>query len=225
MIFENKFGKIKIFEDKEKFKGKTVAVAMSGGCDSTLLCYLIAHTINEEDLNITIQPYNGLDLWAPGDGIQIPKIINYIRSKFPNVKINWPLSVVFDTDGGKAPTKHTYIKPFSVMLEEKIVDYTIHGISMGPPEDIQNSFKKTQGHPGDIVRLPGGLYWDELNRQDDDLAPYKTVDKRFMVQAYQDFGINDLLDMTASCIVPDPGCGGTCWWCQEREWAVSSLTK
>ena len=43
---------------------------MSGGADSTMLCYLLANTIQEQDLNITIQPYNGLDLWAPGDGQQ-----------------------------------------------------------------------------------------------------------------------------------------------------------
>jgi tRNA(Ile)-lysidine synthase TilS/MesJ len=68
MEYKNNFGTINIFEDVDKFKDKTVAVAMSGGADSTMLCYLIANTINEQDLNITIQPYNGLDLWAPGDG-------------------------------------------------------------------------------------------------------------------------------------------------------------
>ena len=222
MKYKNKFGTINLLEDS-KFKNKTIAVAMSGGADSTMLCYLLANTIQEQDLNITIQPYNGLDLWAPGDGIQIPKIINYIRSKFPNVKINWPLSVVFDTDGGKAPSKHTYIRPMSKMLEEKIVDYTFHGISMGPPEEIQKEFNKTQGHPDGLVRLPGGLYWEELERQEDDLAPYKTIDKRFIIQSYADHGVTDLLDMTASCIVPDPGCSGTCWWCQERQWAVDEV--
>jgi hypothetical protein len=223
MKYENEFGTIKVLEDS-KFKNKTIAVAMSGGADSTLLCYLIANTIQEQDLNITIQPYNGLDLWAPGDGKQIPKIIYYIRNKFPFVTINWPLSVVFDTEGGEAPSKHTYIKPMSIMLEEKIVDYTIHGISMGPPKDVQNSFKMTQGHPEELVRLPGGLYWEELERQEDDLAPYKTVDKRFIIQAYNDHDITDLLDMTASCIVPG-GCGNTCWWCQERQWALDEVNK
>ena len=65
MKYENEFGTIKVLDDS-KFKNKTIAVAMSGGADSTLLCYLIANTIQEQDLNITIQPYNGLDLWAPG---------------------------------------------------------------------------------------------------------------------------------------------------------------
>ena len=63
----------------------------------------------------------------------------------------------------------------------------------------------TQGHPEELVRLPGGLYWEELEKQEDDLAPYKKVDKRFIIQAYADHGVTDLLDMTASCIVPDPG--------------------
>ena len=97
MEYKNKFGTINLLEDS-KFKNKTIAVAMSGGADSTMLCYLLANTIQEQDLNITIQPYNGLDLWAPGDGQQVPKIVYYIRNKFPFVQINWPLSVVFDTD-------------------------------------------------------------------------------------------------------------------------------
>ena len=59
MIYENKFGKIKI--ELENLNNKTIGIAMSGGADSTLLCCLLANTIKEKGLDITIQPYNGYD--------------------------------------------------------------------------------------------------------------------------------------------------------------------
>ena len=53
MKYKNKFGTINLLEDS-KFKNKTIAVAMSGGADSTMLCYLLANTIQEQDLNLSL---------------------------------------------------------------------------------------------------------------------------------------------------------------------------
>ena len=49
MIYENKFGKIKI--ELENLNNKTIGIAMSGGADSTLLCCLLANTIKEKGLD------------------------------------------------------------------------------------------------------------------------------------------------------------------------------
>ena len=79
MKYDNKFGLIEV--NLEHLNEETIGVAMSGGADSTLLCYLLANTIREKGLNIKIQPFNGYDMWAPGDSNGLPEIIQYIRKR------------------------------------------------------------------------------------------------------------------------------------------------
>ena len=113
MQYKNTFGKIQVMKNEHLFRGKTLGVSMSGGADSTMLCYLLAKTIKKRDLQITIQPYNGYDIWAPLDSRGIIKIVQYIQSTFPTVDIQWPISTVFDTNGASASEgdKNSYIRP------------------------------------------------------------------------------------------------------------------
>ena len=44
MKYKNKFGTIHVMKNEHLFRGKTLALSMSGGADSTMLCYLLAKT-------------------------------------------------------------------------------------------------------------------------------------------------------------------------------------
>lgn len=221
MQYKNKFGTIQVMDDKELFKRKTLGVSMSGGIDSTMLCYLLAMTSERTNLEITIQPYNGLDLWAPIDSSGVIDIIQYIQRKFPTVDIRWPISTVFNTNGDRIKDKNTYIRPLIEALHQhNVVDLVMNGISMGPPLDVQTSlFELNQGP---ITRLPGHHLWNEVERAQDHLSPFKYVDKRFIVECYKHYKIKHLLKMTNSCTAPQGNCG-ECWWCQERAWAISEV--
>jgi hypothetical protein len=222
MQYTNKFGTIQVLSYTKIFHEKTIAVSMSGGVDSTMLCYLLANTIHEKKLKTVIQPYNGYDLWAPIDSAGVPDIINYIREKFPEVDIRWPISAIFNTDGNKIDDKNIYIRPLIKTLQQKkIVDLVMNGVSHGPALDVQKTFLDG-GTTCRLFRLPGEELWNELERAVDYLSPFKHVDKRFIVQCYKDFGIEDLLKMTNSCTVPQGNCG-ECWWCQERAWAFKEV--
>ena len=89
MIYKNKFGEVDILNKKYNFDNKVIGLSMSGGPDSFMLCYLLVKTIQEEKLNIIIQPYNGYDIDIPHDSEKLPNIIEYIRNKFPDVEIRW----------------------------------------------------------------------------------------------------------------------------------------
>ena len=221
MQYKNKFGTIQVMDDKELFKRKTLGISMSGGIDSTMLCYLLAMTSERTNLEITIQPYNGLDLWAPIDSSGVIDIIQYIQRKFPTVDIRWPISTVFNTNGDRIKDKNTYIRPLIMQLEKnKVVDLVMNGISSGPPIEVQKlEFTKTDKR---IVRLAGYELWDEVKRAKDHLSPFKYVDKRFIVECYKHYMIEDLLKMTNSCTAPQGNCG-ECWWCQERAWAINEV--
>ena len=76
MQYKNRFGSVKILD--KSFNNQTIGISMSGGADSTMLCYLIANTIDKKSLNIEIQPYNGYDISVPGDSAGLPNIISFI---------------------------------------------------------------------------------------------------------------------------------------------------
>ena len=225
MQYKNKFGTIQVMKDGDLFRGKTLALSMSGGADSTMLCYLLAKTSQRHNLQITIQPYNGYDTWAPIDSASVPRIIKFIRKKFPAVDIQWPLSTVFNTNGNHAPNdKNMYIGPLIDKLEaHNVVDEVMNGISMGPPLEVQQTFKDWDNKIN-VRRLPGYHLWNEVERAIDHLSPFKHVDKRFVVQCYKDFGIEKLLRMTNSCTAPQGNCS-ECWWCQERNWALNETLR
>ena len=221
MLYKNKFGAVEILEPAELYDGQSIGISMSGGADSTLLCYLLAKTIKEKKLNIKIQPYNGYDLWAPVDSAGLPNIIKHIQKIFPSVNLQWPISTVFNTHGqiDKHNDKNTYIRPLIETLKLKgIVTTVIQAVCLGPPVEVQKTF----GGWG-IFRQPGHNLWEEIEEAKND-APFVNIDKRFIMQCYKDFEIEELLELTNSCTIPIGNCG-ECWWCQERAWAKSEVNK
>ena len=140
MIYKNKFGEVDILNKKYDFNNKIIGLSMSGGADSTMLCYLLAKTIQEEKLNIIIQPYNGYDIDVSGDSEKLPNIIEYIRNKFPDIKIRWPIAVTFKSNG--KDVKMNYIEILESKLKEcKVFDVQLVAVSQGPPLEVQQNFK------------------------------------------------------------------------------------
>lgn len=224
MIYTNKYGTIEVCEkNKQMFRNKTIGISMSGGADSTMLCWMVAKASREDKLNITIQPYNGFDMWAPKDSSGVFYIIKYIRSQFPDVKILWPMSVVFDTEGDQEKDKNWYIRPFvRKMLARGFLDEIIPGISMGPPLEAQKTFN-VKDKDKQIRRIPGYHLYHEIKNVPDERAPFKNVDKRFILECYREMGLVDLLEKTWSCTEPVETPCGICWWCQERAWTVRQV--
>ena len=220
MIIKNKFGEVKILSNN--MLAKTIGISMSGGADSTMLCYLLAKSISNDKLNISIQPYNGYDIDLPGDSIKVPYIITYIRSRFPEVDLRWPMSVVFPNSGLK-DVKNTFIRDLVKKMKYKNWDVRVVGITLGPPIEVQEKFKING--PSNIKRLPGyHLYNEVIEFGDDSSGPFKTIDKRFVIQCYKDFNITDLLEKTESCIEKEKCITKPkCWWCTEREWAIKEV--
>lgn len=215
MIVENKFGKIAVLNDREFFKNKYIGLSMSGGTDSTMLCYLMAKSIYEKDLNTVIQPYNGYDISLPHDSLKLPKIIEYIQNKFSSVDLRWPISTVFDSKG--KDIKNFYLRPLRDSLYEKgFFDFLMVGVNLGPPEVVQKNFPS-------VKRLPGYMLENQLTASPKN-APFVNVDKRFIIQCYKDFDMLDILSQTSSCLISDPPCKN-CWWCYERKWAIEEVLK
>ena len=211
MIYKNKFGEVNI----NPYNSKIVGLSMSGGADSTMLCYLLAKTIQEERLNTIIQPFNGYDIDVPGDSNKVPNIIDYIRNKFSTVEIRWPIATVFK--GNYKDIKNSYIGTLRNKLEKnKVYDIFNSAISLGPPMEIQEKFES-------IMRLKGYPLYNEVESVDVNTGPFKHIDKRFIIQCYKDFKADVLLEMTESCVQLNKCRTKKCWWCMEREWAMKEV--
>ena len=214
--YSNKFGRVEL-----PFSGKVVGLSMSGGADSTMLCYLLAKFVPD----VIIQPINGFDLGVPGDSNKLPKIIEYIRNDFKDVEIRWPLSTVFSNDDCQ-PVKHDYIRPLKdIALDYGLCDIILSGITKGAPIEDQKKFNTfdnmASGHGQNIKRVEGYDLYDEVL----DGGPFSAIDKRFVIQCYKDFDKEDLLNMTDSCVafgVCDDK-DRKCWWCCERDWAIREV--
>tara|TARA_B100000029_G_scaffold189277_1_gene187120 strand:- start:1250 stop:1930 length:681 start_codon:yes stop_codon:yes gene_type:complete len=223
MIIKNKFGEINPLEDIDFRWTKTLGISMSGGADSTMLCYLLAKCISEDKLNMSIQPYNGYDMNLPEDSNKLPYIIEYIRNRFPEVDLRWPMSVVFPNPECK-DIKNLYIRDLVKKMMYKNWDARVVGITLGPPIEVQEKFKII-GPQSNIKRLPGyHLYREVIEHGPDSSGPFKTIDKRFVIQCYKDFNMIDLLEKTESC-TENIKCTDKikCWWCTEREWAIKEV--
>tara|TARA_B100001057_G_scaffold487273_1_gene569747 strand:+ start:129 stop:806 length:678 start_codon:yes stop_codon:yes gene_type:complete len=223
MIIKNRFGEVNPLGEVDLKKTKTIGISMSGGADSTMLCYLLAKSISNDKLNISIQPYNGYDINLPGDSNKIPYIISYIRNKFPDVDLKWSMTVVFSNPEHK-DIKNIFIQDLYKKMLHKNFDERVVGITPGPPIEVQKKFK-VAGQQQKIKRLPGYHLYDEVT----DFAkhssgPFKSVDKRFVIQCYKDFDLIDLLENTTSCTEKQKCTSEPkCWWCQEREWAIKEV--
>jgi tRNA(Ile)-lysidine synthase TilS/MesJ len=73
--------KIKLNLDHEN-----IGIGMSGGLDSSMLLWMLAHHINENDLDITIFVWTCIHQEKPWQHIYTKKVIEFVKSEFPDVK-------------------------------------------------------------------------------------------------------------------------------------------
>ena len=181
-----------------------VALYLSGGADSALLLYFLSQ------LDVEIYPINGYDTTTPD--IDSPtaarNIIDHIRNKNNSNNIKDLLVYPYNPDQN---SKYTNMKPVRRYLEQQMdVSYWMFGTSLGMPDDPRPTFASEP----DLYEL--------INRWDDVLFPWATVNKSFIAAQYDKFGLKELSNMTNSCIHSGISPCKECWWCRERYWAFGS---
>jgi hypothetical protein len=209
-----------------------VGIKTSGGIDSTACLYFAAKSIDELNLHDThsLHPVFGKDIgyvynkkvgkreWAPYDhSDKYFKIISFIRSFFPRVKIDDPCVIEFEPYR-KGPTfagKSTYLNPtIDKLLKDDIIEVIIGGSTCAPRFDN--------------IDL-GGITADRDYSRKKDIpvkGPWVTVDKKFLAYQYKKYGLMETLyPLTVSCISLEennPLPCKKCDWCKEKMWAFGS---
>lgn len=211
---------------------KTLGIWMSGGADSSLLCYLLAEKIISEQLDITIQPIT-IDYKRP-----FARKAVYVRQMIEQVlgaKDIFLKHLVYHPEDNKYWTRDELAEQFHIRNYENFkadkFQVLYSGITTNPPLDVQRNFKwgilpDVEEKRGEGVTKETVRYFQKEDKEFFEIKPFFNVNKKVIAQLYKDRKIlSNIFPLTRSCEKIDTSDGhcGECWWCEERLWAFETL--
>lgn len=174
-----------------------INILFSGGADSTILLYLLCKEKQEKNLDIPIVCH--VMLVKPK---HIDEIISYISEKFSE-----KIDVVFWKN-----------KMFIRMLVDSIQKIYGGVVFSGCNKVLTEEFTPTFYIPNDTPPVRGPA----LNEKH--IRPFIDIDKSEIVRIYIDNNEMGLFNKTISCGAygeqNGSRCGGNCYFCLERDWAL-----
>ena len=190
---------------------KKCGLFLSGGIDSALILYHLSK------LPVEVYPIHGYDINIPEmDTLTVAQdvrnwiLVNGIMKKDLQAKIHDITIHPMDFVGVKS--KYHFMRPARKYLEQRFaVTHWVFGTSQGMPGDERpgNSMKGKE-----LQNLP-----DNYN---DIIVPWAYKNKQDIAKEYAEFNLNELANITNSCIKSTPVPCRECWWCKERYWAFNS---
>lgn len=190
---------------------KNIGIKLSGGADSSIICYILSKYISEERPDITLIP---ITVDHAGKAYQIifaKKIINFCKENFGNIfgkhYTDW------------CPSRELYIETQDKLLnnlyKQSIIDCHYVGITKNPPHTLS----KTLCEPIDD-RSPIKIH--PTKRGETANLPLVNIDKKGVCELYRKFNLlNTLLPLTRSCENFTDNFSfhcNKCWYCLERNW-------
>lgn len=223
-----------------------IAVSLSGGADSALLAYMLCKTITENKMSMDVHIITNIRMWKtrPWQETISLEVFEYLVNKFPNLKFIRHVNFIapqieYGVIGPIIKDEYGRMKSGDQISTRSYSEYVCHY------NNINAWFAGVTRNPRDETITQG---MDDRNvdfNSVDDLHltimqvgsklschPFVFSTKQWIIKQYLDYGILDLLNITRSCegefeeldyttykpgmLVPE--CG-TCFWCQERNWA------
>jgi hypothetical protein len=220
---------------------RSVAIAMSGGVDSTLLAYLICKNVPSNQL-FTVHVINNIRCWKtrPWQQHTFDKVLQWFENQFQNITFKLHRNFV------PPEMEHVYgtmiIDEYGKTVSGDTIELRSFAEFVCIKEDVDAYFNGVTKNPKNIEGMPArDLEPSEDNKHLEQMVhmgklvyhPFRFVDKSQIVLKYKELGLNSLFDITRSCegefegidyktYTPGqyvPTCG-KCFWCKEREWAI-----
>jgi len=220
------------FESKDWGFHKNIGIGMSGGLDSSLLLWLLAHHINENDLDVTIYVWSCCHEEKSWQHLYAAKAREFVMNAFPNVK--------FGEHMVRMTTAKDYIDNGTRLSWDMVAKYNItalfNGVTVNPPEEIGAPlWRKRWKRRAERRDWDNRQWWiDERSEcrcdYHTEYLPFIHSDKRIVLAFYKKYGLLASLGaLTRSCegwIEETENftkeCKG-CWWCIEKEWATAEI--
>lgn len=213
-------------------KWKTIGILASGGLDSTLLIYLTAKTIIDNNLDIKILPIS-LELETKVKNLSSARAILAEIKKTLNAddvilegKEVFMSAEFSSVEGYHSGNKTKFFNDTVVNLYNAgEFQQEFNGNTLNPPAHIRNNFHNNQYREYNRDEPPtiyNGIW---------SASPHAMIDKCGIINLYIKHGILDTISpLTLSCDQDidnairaelDIPCG-ECWWCDERKWGFES---
>ena len=192
---------------------KAIGLNLSGGTDSAFIFYCLLKTINDKKYNTKVYPMHGVDVHWPDHKSweKAQEVYQWVVAKFPLLVEQdqvGPVSV-FPFNKTKDVNKITFLEPILVYMKRR------YGI-------IDTIFSDTQGMPHSPRPTDDASSLLHLQRSTPIRYPIAHVNKSFIAYQYKKLGIEELSNITVSCVTNlTPPCK-ECWWCKERKWAFGT---
>lgn len=176
-------------------ENKKIGIMFSGGVDSTLLLYLLCKQGAEK--NCTIVPFT------------IPRLTGALDYAYTIIDyFDYMLDIKLDETNivGKQYDPHETFVGYGIAEAMNYeLDYIYVGSTKNPDIEIEGS--------------PNRFKYSYYKVK----QPFFDLTKYDIVKMYHDLGIQDLLRLTHSCSVQRINECGQCFFCKEKQWAISSI--
>lgn len=210
-------------------ENKTLGIWFSGGADSSILCYLLAKHIKENQPEYKIQPVTVLK--RIGDTAHLD-VLNFIKQELDCADMF--LDIIVHNTSSKQEYDDSF---FNVRLDHVVkgkYNYIYSGLNQSPDaEAYTNGWKmaqEVQEIRGSTVTklkiLCGVIELDGVDYEFGDIRPFMMMDKKEIAELYRQHNLLDtLFPLTNSCgghSPPNTHCE-KCWNCRERLWAFGKF--
>lgn len=216
-------------------KIERVGIWMSGGSDSSLLAYVLAKYIIDNNLQIKLVPLT-IDYKRPFQYIAVEvrkKIVELLgKDIFEGHVVYHPLGEHnFTAEELRDEFHHRNYENFK---QDKI-QVLYSGITTNPPVDVQKTFnwgvlEDVEAKRGLDIKKQTHRYFTKIEDGKEyefyEIKPYFEADKRYIASLYDAHNLMDtLFPLTRSCedLETVRGHCGKCWWCEERMWGFGTL--
>ena len=203
----------------------TLGIWLSGGADSSILCYLLAKHIIDNDLNFKIQP---VTVFKNNRTSIYKDIINFVEQSL-DCKGLFLQPIVKDRNDEDEHTTFFNLNYNNVV--SKKYKYIYSGINATPStenytstwkpiyelEQVRSEYTKKLMVINCVIELQGELH------EFGEIRPFFNLDKRQIAELYKQHNLLDtLFPLTVSCNTEITHCG-ECWFCKERIWGFGKL--
>jgi 7-cyano-7-deazaguanine synthase in queuosine biosynthesis len=187
-----------------------IGVMCSGGCDSSLMLYiLMANT--SSPIHIFTLSNNKKDRT---NALIVPAVIEKC------IQLTGNINVTHHSSYAAEQTVEALFKLPQIMLSTKFITGLFYAVTKNPPDTFP-------GGPGLDSRTFSGTK-TEISDNGLMYQPFINKDKQTIATIYQELNlIENLFPLTRSCETTEIknflGHCGDCWWCEERKWGFGNV--
>jgi len=226
MKYESEFGTVDFWDPYPRLNDfKKIGINLSGGCDSALVMFMTCRELVERNSDAVIHPVTGVHNARPTNIWNAQEIVELFKEMFPTVNIGEHFVDYYDKNHEKDKVNQ-HAKHENRLRDEGKIEVLFHGRTANP--DKEEAEKHNLLYKREERRDKHGNTREPYHENHDKpfYCPFEFVDKRFVSDMYNRFGLmEELFPLTASCVEYAKKTDyftkpcKECWWCREKKWA------